>query len=190
MLYEEKHFATGALIYCYSFLVESNLVSGSDLMTLVNFLIRRLSVIFFWGGRVFSVICWAEPGFLNSKEPRNRFPRIDYASLCRLAGGYDKTIPTRFLAPIGCSKIPAQHRREQAWRDQTYISLSPSFNISIIPPPPFSRALILLSLYLCSSIPAVYNQTKGRIVRRQSDRGGAGGRERPKHLQYKDDNWR
>ncbi len=36
---------------------------------------------------------------------------------------------------------------------------------------PFSKALILLSLYLCSSIPAVYNQTKGRIVRRQRVRG-------------------
>ncbi len=32
---------------------------------------------------------------------------IDSASLCSLAGRYDNTIPTRFLAPIDCSKIPA-----------------------------------------------------------------------------------
>ncbi len=30
------------------------------------------------------------------------------ACLCSLAGRYDKPIPTRFLAPIGCLKIPAQ----------------------------------------------------------------------------------
>ncbi len=34
---------------------------------------------------------------------------IDSASLCCLTGRYDNTIPTRFLAPIDCSKIPAQY---------------------------------------------------------------------------------
>ncbi len=35
-------------------------------------------------------------------------PGIDSASLCSLAGRYDNPIPTRFLAPKDCSKIPAQ----------------------------------------------------------------------------------
>jgi hypothetical protein len=30
------------------------------------------------------------------------------ASLCLLVGRYDNPIPSRFLAPIDCSKIPAQ----------------------------------------------------------------------------------
>jgi hypothetical protein len=33
---------------------------------------------------------------------------MDSASLCTLAGRYDNPIPTPFLAPINCSKIPAQ----------------------------------------------------------------------------------
>jgi hypothetical protein len=32
---------------------------------------------------------------------------MDSASLCSLAGRYDNPIPTRCLAPIDCSKIPA-----------------------------------------------------------------------------------
>jgi hypothetical protein len=39
-------------------------------------------------------------------EPRNRFQGINSASLCSLAGWYDNPIPTRFLAPIDCLKIP------------------------------------------------------------------------------------
>ncbi len=41
-------------------------------------------------------------------EPRNRFQGINSASQCSLAGRYDNPIPTRFLAPIDCLKIPAQ----------------------------------------------------------------------------------
>jgi hypothetical protein len=40
-------------------------------------------------------------------EPRNRFQGMNSASLCSLAGRYDNPIPTRFLAPIDCLKIPA-----------------------------------------------------------------------------------
>jgi hypothetical protein len=40
-------------------------------------------------------------------EPRNRFQGINSASLCSLAGRYDNPIPTKFLAPIDCLKIPA-----------------------------------------------------------------------------------
>jgi hypothetical protein len=32
---------------------------------------------------------------------------MNSASLCSLAGLYDNPIPTRFLAPIDCLKIPA-----------------------------------------------------------------------------------
>ncbi len=48
--------------------------------------------------------------FKSCKEPRNRFQGIDSASLCSLADWYDKPNPTRFLAPIECSKIPAQNK--------------------------------------------------------------------------------
>jgi hypothetical protein len=37
---------------------------------------------------------------------RNRFQGMDSASLCNL-GQYDNHIPTCFLAPIDCNKIPA-----------------------------------------------------------------------------------
>jgi hypothetical protein len=37
-----------------------------------------------------------------------RIPGIDSASPCSLAGRYNNPIPTRFLAPIDCSKIPTQ----------------------------------------------------------------------------------
>jgi hypothetical protein len=37
-----------------------------------------------------------------------RSTEIDAASICSLAGRYNNPFPTRFLAPIVCSKIPAQ----------------------------------------------------------------------------------
>ncbi len=49
----------------------------------------------------------AEPEFLTFKEPKNRLQGISSASLCGLAGQYDNPIPTRFLAPVDCLKIPA-----------------------------------------------------------------------------------
>ncbi len=45
--------------------------------------------------------------FKNFLEPRNRFQGMNSASLCSLAGRYNNPIPTRFLAPIDCLKIPA-----------------------------------------------------------------------------------
>jgi hypothetical protein len=42
-------------------------------------------------------------------EPRNRFQGMNSASLCSLAGRYYNPIPTRFLVPIDCLKIPAQY---------------------------------------------------------------------------------
>jgi hypothetical protein len=37
----------------------------------------------------------------------NRFQGIDSVSLYSLAGRYNNPIPSRILAPINCSKIPA-----------------------------------------------------------------------------------
>jgi hypothetical protein len=48
------------------------------------------------------------PSFQTFKDPKNRFQGINSASLCSLAGRYDIPIPTRFLVPIDCLKIPAQ----------------------------------------------------------------------------------
>jgi hypothetical protein len=52
--------------------------------------------------------------FSTSKEPRNQFQGINFASLCSLAGWYDNLIPTRFLAHIDRSKIPAHYDEEAA----------------------------------------------------------------------------
>ncbi len=48
-----------------------------------------------------------EAVFLIFKVPKNRL-RNPSASLCSLVGRYDNPIPILFLAPIDCSKIPAQ----------------------------------------------------------------------------------
>ncbi len=48
------------------------------------------------------------PYFKTFMEPRNRIQGMNSASLCSLAGRYDNPIPTRFLAPIDCLKIPTQ----------------------------------------------------------------------------------
>jgi hypothetical protein len=45
------------------------------------------------------------PYLITFKEPRNRFQGMNSASLCSLAGRYDKPIPTRCLAPIDCLKF-------------------------------------------------------------------------------------
>ncbi len=47
------------------------------------------------------------PNYLSLKEPKNRFEGNNSPRLCSLAGWYDNPIPTRFLAPIDCFKIPA-----------------------------------------------------------------------------------
>ncbi len=49
----------------------------------------------------------SEHVFYTFMEPRNRFQGMNSASLCSLAGRYDNPIPTRFLVPIECLKIPA-----------------------------------------------------------------------------------
>jgi hypothetical protein len=46
------------------------------------------------------------PNFKIFKEPKNRFQGANSPRLCSLARRYDNHIPTRFLAPIDCLKIP------------------------------------------------------------------------------------
>ncbi len=54
------------------------------------------------------------PKLLTIKEPSTgilkllRIQGIDSPSLCSLVARYDNRIPTRFLTPIDCYKIPAQ----------------------------------------------------------------------------------
>ncbi len=57
--------------------------------------------------RVVSYICIQSPNFRAFKEPKNRLQRINSASLFNLAGRYDNSIPTRFLAPIDYLQISA-----------------------------------------------------------------------------------
>ncbi len=53
--------------------------------------------------------------FKTFKEPRNRLQGIASASLWRLTSRYDNPIPAWFLAPIDCSKIPAQYCRGKVY---------------------------------------------------------------------------
>ncbi len=61
------------------------------------------------------------PVFLNFIEPRNRFQGKNSASLCSLAGRYDNPVPTQFLAPIDCLKIPAPVLQQEAQTDKDKI---------------------------------------------------------------------
>jgi hypothetical protein len=51
--------------------------------------------------------CIPSPYFKTFMELRNRYQGMNSASLCSLAGRYDNPLPTRFLAPTDCLKIPA-----------------------------------------------------------------------------------
>ncbi len=71
----------------------------------------------------------SEPELLNFKKTKNRFQGIKSVSICSLAGRYNNPIPTRFLAPIDCLKIPTQilyldHQLNIA--QFTFTSLSPN----------------------------------------------------------------
>ncbi len=58
------------------------------------------------------------PNFKTFKEPKNRFQGANSVRLCSLADRYDNPIPTRFLAPIDCLKIPTLYSPPlcQWWR--------------------------------------------------------------------------
>jgi hypothetical protein len=73
-----------------------------------HFLEYDLHTSFVLYNTILAVRLKQSPYFLTLMEPRNRFQGMNSASLCSLAGRYDNPIPTRFLAPVGCLKIPAQ----------------------------------------------------------------------------------
>ncbi len=52
-------------------------------------------------------------------EPRNRFQRINSASLCSLAVRYDNPIPSWFLDTIDRLKVPAQTTQKQRPNSRT-----------------------------------------------------------------------
>jgi hypothetical protein len=64
------------------------------------------------------------------------------ANLCSLAGRYDNPIPTRFLAPIDCLKIPAQHVSSCPVIPSLYVTINGGF---------LGIFFIFFVLYLCQS---------------------------------------
>jgi hypothetical protein len=51
----------------------------------------------------------SEPEFLNFQGAHESIPRNQFRqAVCSLAGRYDNSFPTRFLALIDCLKIPVQ----------------------------------------------------------------------------------
>jgi hypothetical protein len=63
----------------------------------------------------------------------NRFQGLNAASLCSQAGRCDNPIPTRFLAPIDCLKIPELYSMDQIslviWSMQYSVYCTYIFNI-------------------------------------------------------------
>ncbi len=54
-----------------------------------------------------------EPVFLNVYGAQGSIPRNEFHQPISLASRYDNPIPTRFLAPKDCLKIPALYCRIQ-----------------------------------------------------------------------------
>jgi hypothetical protein len=74
-------------------------------------------------------------------KPKNRFQGMNSASLCSLAGQYDNPIPTWFLAPIDCLKIPALGNKYHGWQE-TICSIS-----GVVNGPAFGIAATILGLF-------------------------------------------
>jgi hypothetical protein len=68
-----------------------------------------------WIWPLYSNICIytpaPEPEFVNVTGAQESTPRNRFCQLIGLAGRYDNTIPTRFLASKDCSKIPVPEGR-------------------------------------------------------------------------------
>ncbi len=48
---------------------------------------------------------------------------MNSASLCSLAGRYDNPIPTRYLAPMDCLKMPSQGYLEEKQADESWAGI-------------------------------------------------------------------
>jgi hypothetical protein len=70
----------------------------------LEFHIRCNTALYYW------FVNWTRICKLLIRKLRNRFHGIDSAILCSLAELYDNPIPSRFLAPIDCTKISALNK--------------------------------------------------------------------------------
>ncbi len=102
--------------------------SGTDVQTehTHQFLMRMLSmcisfpifpmfILYISSAYTLGTDACTEPVFLNVYGAQESIPRNEFRQLCSLAGRYNKPIPPRFLAPIGCLKIPAQSICVRNW---------------------------------------------------------------------------
>ncbi len=72
-------------------------------------LIALTDIVYIFSYPLFNTLLFIQRWYFYSfKELRNRFQGMDSASLCSLAGRYHNPIPTLFLVPIDCYKIPTQ----------------------------------------------------------------------------------
>ncbi len=64
-----------------------------------------------WSRLTIRLLC-TEPECLNFQGAQDRLQGTNSARLESLAGRYDNPMPSGFLAPIDCLKIPAQYTKE------------------------------------------------------------------------------
>ncbi len=93
-----------------------------------------------------------EPVFINVYGVQESIPRNEFRQPCSLAGRYDNPIPTRFLAPIDCLKIPAPNTGSNGANSFSFLS-----SLSLLPPSHHGRVWLLPvdSLLLTNTISLV-----------------------------------
>ncbi len=91
----------------------------------------------------------SESVFLNVFGAQESIPRNNSASLCSLSGRYDNPIPTPFLAPIDCLKIPALVWFGQKSLLHPYVCKGKSYTFQTLIPmcPFFSCLFVFVSVY-------------------------------------------
>ncbi len=134
-------------------------------------------------------------------EPRNWFQGINSASLCSPAGRYDNPIPTRFLAPIECLKIPAlisnaerfkpafaERDKKQTMIDLRGFSTNWCKNQFYVPPQAFLGYGLCIFIYLSiyHTLGLVYTEEVGDhckkvVFARKLESGGGRGEGTHKH---------
>jgi hypothetical protein len=72
---------------------------------------------------------------------------MNSSSLCSLAGRYDNRIPTRFLAPIDFSKIPAQNSGDFTYVQYECLAIASQLELeSLVLVQGFSEVLQILAI--------------------------------------------
>jgi hypothetical protein len=92
------------------------------------------------------------------KEPKNRFQGTNSARLCSLAGRYDNPLPTQFLAPTDCLKIPAQYS-SGLFSSKTDKSRVTNFSGDIYMSVDSGNGCITKRIWLLQAFPSSENQT-------------------------------